>query len=390
MVRLRITACLLGGLWLVGAWPGPVAAQSDPAQLRRALRQELAELRSRLTDESSATPPAALRPTSLQASLHGGPRTVLVRCDRGQTIGRALKKPGAPLVVEVRGFCDEDVVISRDDVVLRGADPLADGVRGVGTGTSSLDGVIEVRGARDVTLENLTVTGGDRSGIALDRADNVTVGNCRVRDNGTRGLVANYSSNIIVTDTAIAKNGQLEISAFNSRPLSCTRCTIDASQRGVAASGSDLNLTSSSVTSPVGALSAFNSTVGVFGSTIRLDATSGFAVLAIDLGVVNFSGSEVHGALGTDNGSMFLSDTNQATNERGLNIVTASRLRVYGTSSLLATGPFGTIVDDFGSLVLSETSTITGSLECFWGGDAFCADPASVSGTSSCGQCPKP
>ena len=33
---------------------------------------------------------------------------------------------------------------------------------------------------------------------------------------------------------------------------------------------------------------------------------------------------------------------------------------------------------------------VDGSLECFIGGDAWCQDPGSVLGSSSCSECPKP
>jgi parallel beta-helix repeat protein len=394
MTRPRTRAWLVVGLPLaLSAWPGPVEAQADPAELRRALRRELGELQARLgADEGTATAPAAARPAHVQSPPHGGPRTVTVRCALGQSIRRALEKQGSPLVVEVRGSCHEDVVIARDDVVLRGADPASDGVRGVGPGTSSLDGVIEVRGARDVAIENLTVTGGDHSGIAVDKSDNVTIRNCRVRDNGTRGLVASYSTGVFVFDTTFRNNGLAELRPFDSRPVWCTGCTIDASQNGVLAAGSDVSLTATSVTAPSLALAVFDGVAFVTGSALRDSTqTGGFSVVAVDYGVINFLGSELQGGLAVDNASMFLDGTRQTANERGINGVFDASVRLFDGSSLLATGPLGTLVEEFGRLTLyDDTVTVTGNLECFAGGDAFCADPAQVSGTSSCGQCPKP
>ena len=50
-------------------------------------------------------------------------KTVAVDCAAGDSIAKALEQPGDPLTIDIRGFCDEDVVLSRDRVTLRGSDP---------------------------------------------------------------------------------------------------------------------------------------------------------------------------------------------------------------------------------------------------------------------------
>ena len=81
--------------------------------------------------------------------------TFTVDCNRGQKIATALKLGDfrKPLVVNVRGTCSEFVTITRDRVTLRG-DPAAELV----APTQNTD-LVTIE-ARDVTLENLTLTGG--------------------------------------------------------------------------------------------------------------------------------------------------------------------------------------------------------------------------------------
>ena len=60
--------------------------------------------------------------------------TETVDCSKGDSITTAIERnPDAESVlVEIRGVCTEAVVIRRDNVTLRGADPAMDGVRGLG------------------------------------------------------------------------------------------------------------------------------------------------------------------------------------------------------------------------------------------------------------------
>jgi hypothetical protein len=55
-------------------------------------------------------------------------KTVTVNCP-GDKINQAIKGNDDQLVLEIRGFCDEDVIVDRNDVTLRGANPSTDGYR---------------------------------------------------------------------------------------------------------------------------------------------------------------------------------------------------------------------------------------------------------------------
>ena len=93
-----------------------------------------------------------LMPTASAQTL-----TVTVDCSRGQTITHALRQGDSrkPLVVVVRGTCNEHVSISRDDVTLRGQPGTEATVNGPDSGT---DTIVILKDT--VNIEDLTVTGG--------------------------------------------------------------------------------------------------------------------------------------------------------------------------------------------------------------------------------------
>lgn len=103
--------------------------------------------------------------------------TTTVNCNEGQSIGEALKQGGPfnPLVVIVQGTCNENVVITRDDVTLQG-DPGA----AVTAANPALDTIL-VDGARRIVLDHLTVTGG-RNCIAGGRGATFTVQNSAIQE----------------------------------------------------------------------------------------------------------------------------------------------------------------------------------------------------------------
>jgi hypothetical protein len=104
-------------------------------------------------------------------------RTVTVDCGAGETIAGALRGGPAtrPLVVVVRGSCTEHVVVTRDDVTLRG-----EGASLTGDGSADL---IRVDGARRVTVESFALSGG-RNGLAAARGASVIVRDSTIRAAG--------------------------------------------------------------------------------------------------------------------------------------------------------------------------------------------------------------
>ena len=73
---------------------------------------------------------------------------MIVDCDAGQSIQTAVNKanPRAPLALVVSGTCEENVLITRDDVTIDGKN---DG---------AVSGMIEVSEGRRVIIQNLCIS----------------------------------------------------------------------------------------------------------------------------------------------------------------------------------------------------------------------------------------
>lgn len=131
-------------------------------------------------------------------------KTIVVWCDRGDSIGAALEAEPAErrLVVEVAGSCRETVTITRDDVTLRGSD--AQG--GALEGDPARDTVV-VDGARRVTVEALTFTGG-RNGLVASGGATVTLRRTTLRGHAApySAVLARRGSQVIVEESLVADN----------------------------------------------------------------------------------------------------------------------------------------------------------------------------------------
>jgi hypothetical protein len=157
--------------------------------------------------------------------------TVTVDCNRGQTIANALKQGDSrkPLVMVVRGTCNEHVSISRDDVTLR-ADPTVGGtVNGpnpdvdtivVAASRIMLDGMV-VTGGRDgivanlgrLALNNTTIQGAGNRGLMLDSGASVRVADSRIISNSASGVQIQQNSVLTSIRTKIAGNGNAGVIA---------------------------------------------------------------------------------------------------------------------------------------------------------------------------------
>jgi len=152
-----------------------------------------------------------------------GPTTILVDCDNGETITDALQQLGDPLTIQVKGTCNENVEIVRNDVTLI-AHPS-------GGTVNSLDPdkiTINVRGSPRTVIDGLTVTGGRTgingsamirnciiqnnawNGISFYHGGSGTVDNCVVQNNPHHGIVIEGGSATVINST-ISSNGGLGI-----------------------------------------------------------------------------------------------------------------------------------------------------------------------------------
>ena len=121
-------------------------------------------------------------PSSAQKS-----KTIKVDCSKGQSINKALEDKADELIIEISGMCEENVLVERHNVTLRGGDPAGDGIRAVDEGDD--DVALTIAGTLNVAVENLRLTGGER-GLTVNNVirGSVHVRNCNVEGNSRMGL----------------------------------------------------------------------------------------------------------------------------------------------------------------------------------------------------------
>lgn len=228
---------------------------------------------------------AALLAAGVVSSAWAEPIAFTVDCARGQTIGAALARGDArkPLVVNVRGTCNEYVHVTRDDVTLVGIAP-GGAVSGPGTEAPA----IHIQADR-VFLQDLDVSGGASAvvvggpflasmtrvvahdpasgaaivvrqgelgldgctvmnasnGLQLGRGGSSRVrGGTEIRDNAGSGIYLSGNSTVVVGGgTKILNNGQHGIQLEDGSHGNANATEIAGNRSGVVATSSTLNLT---------------------------------------------------------------------------------------------------------------------------------------------------
>lgn len=330
--------------------------------------------------------------------------TVKVNCLKGESVNDALSKnqTAQNLVVEVSGLCHESVVITRDGVTLRGADPDDDGVEADGN-TETTDAAVWVRGAHHITLENLTLTGGFSGLLATDvNLPSMIVTNCRMEGNSNDGVQLQQSL-VEATDTAFDSNGSINAEAFGGSRLQCTDCTFSNPQGGlrlnaIAFGGSRLLCTGCTLTGggvqSDGSLALFND------SSIQHFAPNDASVKVGNAGTVALTRVQVEGPMrfGQNSTGQLLgvtqtavpgpANTNSADDSAFVRVADASP--ASGGPPSIPSSVQGFNLRNFSNFSLLQTSHVAGGLSCALGANAFCSTIANVSGTSNCGLCFKP
>jgi parallel beta-helix repeat protein len=155
---------------------------------------------------------AAVLVSGLSTPALAQSQALAVDCAKGQTIAKALSQGDErkPLVVTVRGTCNESVRISRDDVTLRGDPSVGGRVNGPGTGAITIL-------ANRITIDHLSVTGGG-NGITVEGAFNAVIKNSVIEHNAQSGihLVAGHAR---IFNNTIQYSGVHGVSMYGGNAL---------------------------------------------------------------------------------------------------------------------------------------------------------------------------
>ena len=330
--------------------------------------------------------------------------TVAVDCTKNESINEALTKYPAVrnLTIQISGMCHENVVITRDYVTLHGSDPANDGVQAEVSDEIS-DATVWVRGAELVTLENLKLTGGFSGLLASNTGlTNLRLVNCRLENNIAYGAQIENAL-VQADDTSISFNGNINAGVFAGSRLQCTNCTLadpgNTGPLGVRANAlvftaNRLLLNNCTLTN--GGITSDDSLVLMTDSTITGFAPGGNTIFAFGSSAVSLTRVQVNGAMNFGQGAnVQLLGVTQTTSLT--NVSDDSAYVRIGDASPASGGPpsipstlKGFVFRNFAKATLLQSSHITGNFNCSQGADAFCTTPANISGTSNCGQCPKP
>lgn len=153
-------------------------------------------------------------------AIVGAPSAVAVDCGAGQTVSGALAATAGPVTITVTGTCTENVVVTRDDVVLQGTP-------GAGiTAASGADPVIRLDGARRVRVSGLALTGGD-SGLQGTRGATWDLAACTVQGGARFGVLATNGSIGTVDGCTVSGSGGQGVVAASQAALYLTNSTVE-------------------------------------------------------------------------------------------------------------------------------------------------------------------
>jgi parallel beta-helix repeat protein len=145
---------------------------------------------------------AAVLVSALPISVTAQTQTFNVDCARGQTISKALEQGDLrkPMVLIVRGTCNENVTISRDDVTLLGQ-------TGTGATVSAANAAVNtiaVKATRTV-ISGLTIQGG-ANGIFVLAASDFTISDSVVKNASLNGIYV-VSTHVKILSNTIQNSG---------------------------------------------------------------------------------------------------------------------------------------------------------------------------------------
>lgn len=291
-------------------------------------------------------------------------RTVRVNCDQGRTIEHALRRWAQHLTIEISGSCNEDVLIRRDDVTLRGRNASAE-----------LVGGIRVDGASRVEISGFTVRDSATFESCIEAVNGaaIRVTDMVVQDCAQRGIRLRNATGEIIDSTALNVGDVGFLARGSSMTLEGAITSTNAGLVGISVTdgsnlfskGGDLVVTGSGWGIIVQLASSFSNPEGTITTSGNaaagiLVATNGSFVYGTELTSTNntFSGVWVDESSTFSSFQDFVPEVDISGNffgffaERGANIELAG-------NTVITNNSFGLVSDD--SLIRSTDVTITGN-----------------------------
>ena len=181
--------------------------------------------------------PNSCRPSEIPISWYGGgpgvpvENDITVDCNLGQTISSALESiPGRPLIITVRGICNENIILTRDDVTLK-ADANAGG--GIFGPDQNKDAIL-IKGSRAV-LTGMDISGGYN---AVRVTGDATIKGCTLHNAFVRGVWVFHGGRALLDNNTIKKNQRQGVFVEGSQATLLNNTITENGSAGVQVQGS--------------------------------------------------------------------------------------------------------------------------------------------------------
>ena len=340
----------------------------------------------------------------LRAARQAG-KVLVVDCTKGESVQAAIDKNASPVEVEIHGVCIEAVRIDGKDVTLRGISPATDGLQ---SPTSALPAVLIVD-TRASRLENLSLSNNPATALAMGRAV-ATMENCVINGNGTSLTrpAVNVTDDSFLQATSITASGNLRrvLAANTGASIFCIDCDFSGNSGyvGTASRGGTVVLLSSTVTGRFGlqvngsgsyadidcisepsahpcSMQASRIALSVFsGGTAALFHAGDFTgrVEAHQNGMAHIYGARQLAVTAPGEGT----PENFVTSFSTLHVSTSFEDASPENSRVMTTQ-----VNTFGRMLITETSTLNGAINCTAKGDAWLDPTVTLAPGSSVTGC---
>ncbi len=338
------------------------------------------------------------------------PATEKVNCHKGESINKALTKhpDAASLTVEISGMCQENVVVTRDRVTLRGADPATDGVEATGS-VEQTDAAVWVRSAQLVNIENLKLTGGFTGLLATEvSVPHLRLLNCRLEGNVQWGAQLELAL-LTAEDTTFGPNTRFSVGVFAGSRFECHDCTLTLAPSstvrdnlfvlgGSQALLFDTALVNGGVNSGNSAVVANDCSIQAFPGAIAVltgaSSTVGLARTQVE-GPMRFNSGTTANLLGVTQtpgpapGPVF-NLLDEAAYVKVGNAAPACPAPPCAPAPPVPSSVLGFSLTNFSNASLLQNTTVTGNINCTFGANAVCPASVTITGTANCGLCIRP
>ncbi len=327
-------------------------------------------------------------------------KSIEVDCTKGDKVQDAIDKNSGDVVVEIRGVCIENVVIDDRNVTLHGLSAATDGLQ-----SSNMSPALLVRDSDNTRVENLSLSNNPFTAMQIQDSF-VTMVNCVANNNntsspgGSHAISVSTDSFLDATNLTMANNSRSCVVAQRGSSFFCHGCdfTNNTGFAATANSGGLLSLLRSTVTQRFGVRAIMDAYADidciseVSAHPCSMQAT-GRAAQAFSGGVAYLYGAgDFTGQVQSDDRAVVglygarqlaTGQPGQGPSRNGAGF----HAHIYANASFDVDPPLqsrlmGTDASTFARVLVTDTTEVAGTIQCFSAADAW-LDPTVIDAPGS-------